>query len=154
MGLSVPVDEVKAVSTYSLMKSFKSPRNREILGLYCIGFTPRQIVEKFGESGRKISEKIVWSVIYSPDAREYLKVIEAENEERLQNMFSTANQVIHDGMNCPDLKIALAAAALYFKVSGRMVQNVNVKHSAEDVVAQLLMEAERRRMEREGALIE
>lgn len=136
------------------MKSVRSPRNREILSLYALGYTPKQIVKMFEKDGRKITEYVVWNVIYSPDAPEYLKAIERENEVRLQNMFSSANQVIHDGLHCADLKIALAAAALYYKVSGRMTQNINVKHSAEDVVAQLLMEAERRRALKDEELIE
>lgn len=139
---------------YRLVSSKKAPRNRLILTLYSCGYTPTEIIEMFEKEGRKLTPGVVHSILKSPDAESILKEIEKENEKELSQLFGSANDVVRTALRSADPKIALAGAALFYKVTGRIAQNVNVKHSAEDVVAQLLMEAERRKALRDEELIE
>lgn len=116
-----------------------SSKHRTMVVLWHMGYSISEIATAY-----KCTETAVRYVLNKTKSVEYQTLLKEEEEKVFENLFSKAAKVIKDGLDSVDPKIALAAAALWFKASGRLTMNVKVEHTAEDIVQQLMDEAERR----------
>ena len=136
----------KTISGYKLYSSPKAARNRMVLGLYALGYSIENIRSLLEADGVKLAKRTIYDIIYSEDAEAFLNELEGEQDKRLKLLYEDMVDVLARGMTHMDIgRVAIPAAALYAKVTGRMNLTVEHKHSAEDVVAALMAEYEKRK---------
>ncbi|MBT9169061.1 MAG: hypothetical protein DDT19_02413 [Syntrophomonadaceae bacterium] len=147
--LAVALEAPKApkASAYKLYNSPKAARNRLVLGLYALGYSVENIKSLLAADGVRIAKRTIYDIIHSEDSETFLSELEASSDKRLRLLYKDMVDVLARGLSHADLgRVAIPAAALYAKVTGRMNLTVEHKHSAEDVVAALMAEYEKKKM--------
>ncbi|MBT9168290.1 MAG: hypothetical protein DDT19_01635 [Syntrophomonadaceae bacterium] len=139
--------EKPLTTAYKLYNSPKAARNRLVLSLYAVGYSVENIKSLLAVDGIRLARSTIYDIIHSEDSETFLKELEASSDKRLKLLYKDMVDVLARGLSHADLgRVAIPAAALYAKVTGRMNLTVEHKHSAEDVVAALMAEYEKKKM--------
>ena len=80
-------------------------------------------------------------VLKQPVAKEYMAEMNAYMDQRLEQSFGKAVEVIHETLDSDDEEIQLKAARLALEATGRLKGSEQKTRSAEDVVAAILANA-------------
>ncbi len=110
-----------------------SPKIRMALRLLTIG-TPQ--VKAAHEAG--LSPEHLCRVIQRPEAQKELTRLGMVLDDEYAKLFGKVVEVLRESLEHPDPDVRLNAVNLWFKGSGKQQANINVKLSAEDVIAKLL----------------
>lgn len=123
------------VATVAVVERPLTPQQRLLLRYYACGLQPKEIHEKTGYSLSRISV-----VVNSSAGKAYLENVYKELDAELKSLYNETIQVVRKGLRNADPSVNLAAAALWFKTSGKMQQSLQVNVTAEDVVQRMMQE--------------
>ncbi len=110
-----------------------SPKIRMALRLLTIGTSQIKAAHEAGLSPEHLSR-----VIQRPEAQKELTRLGMVLDDEYAKLFGKVVEVLRESLEHPDPDVRLNAVNLWFKGSGKQQANINVKLSAEDVIAKLL----------------
>ncbi len=114
-----------------------TPKVKQALRLYASGMDSRTISEEL-----KISQKRLWNILGTKEAKEFLDKFYRELDEYFKNQYLLVINSIRDGLLDPEIKTRLEASTLWLKAHGKFSQKVEVKVGAEEQVEKMLYQEE------------